>query len=52
MDSLYAAAEKKQHMTRECERQESGGGGNLQRFCAKHEVTASVGRRHSRQHWP
>lgn len=27
MDSLYAAAEKKQHMTRECDRQESGGGG-------------------------
>lgn len=24
----------------------------MQRFCAKHEVTASVGRRHSRQHWP
>lgn len=33
MDSLYAAAEKKQHMTRECERQESGGGESAEVLC-------------------
>lgn len=33
MDSLYAAAEKKQHMMRECDRQESGGEKSAEVLC-------------------